>query len=75
MYDRLHKWCVTLKSLKGTDEYVAFRMFLNGKAKERGLIQDYGRERERKRARVKPRVEDDPVVYYDCDEFMTSVEI
>jgi hypothetical protein len=33
MYDRLHKWCVTLKSLKGTDEYAAFRMLLNGKAK------------------------------------------
>jgi hypothetical protein len=62
-----------LKSLKGTDEYVAFRMFLNGKAKERGLIRDYGEERERKRARVEP-VEDDPVVY-DCDEFMVSVEI
>ena len=74
MYDKLHRWFMTLKSLKGTDEYVAFRMFLNGKAKEKGLIQDYGRERERKRARVKPRVEDDPVVY-DCDEFMTSVEI
>jgi hypothetical protein len=73
MYDRLHKWCVTLKSLKGTDEYVAFRMFLNGKAKERGLIREYGVEREIKRRRVE-RAEEVPVVY-DCDEFMASVEI
>jgi hypothetical protein len=73
MYDKLHRWFMTLKSLKGTDEYVAFRMFLNGKAKERGLIRDYGEERERKRARVEL-VEEDPVVY-DCDEFMASVEI
>jgi hypothetical protein len=73
MYDKLHKWCVTLKSLKGTDEYVAFRMFLNGKAKERGLIRDYGVEREIKKRRVEM-VEEAPVVY-DCDEFMVSVEI
>jgi hypothetical protein len=73
MYDRLHEWCTTLKSLKGTDEYVAFRMFLNGKAKERGLIRDYGVEREIKKRRV-DMVEEAPVVY-DCDEFMVSVEI
>jgi hypothetical protein len=73
MYDRLHKWCMTLKSLKGTDEYVAFRMFLNGKANERGLIRDYGVEREIKKRRVEM-VEEAPVVY-DCDEFMVSVEI
>jgi hypothetical protein len=74
MYDKLHKWCVTLKSLKGTDEYAAFRMFLNGKAKERGMIREYGREQASKKRRVEPIVDDAPVVY-DCDEFMASVEI
>jgi hypothetical protein len=74
MYDKLHKWCVTLKSLKGTDECAAFRMFLNGKAKERGMIREYGREEASKKRRVEQRVDEAPVVY-DCDEFMASVEI
>jgi hypothetical protein len=72
--DLLHKWCVTLKSLKGTDEYAAFRMLLNGKAKERGTIREYGREQASKKRRVEQIVDEAPVVY-DCDEFMASVEI
>jgi hypothetical protein len=49
-------------------------MFLNGKAKERGMIREYGREQASKKRRVEPIVDDAPVVY-DCDEFMASVEI
>jgi hypothetical protein len=33
--EKIHKWCLTLKSLKGTDEYSDFRAFLNQKAMER----------------------------------------
>jgi hypothetical protein len=29
MYDKLCKWCLTLKSLKDTNEYSDFRAFLN----------------------------------------------
>jgi hypothetical protein len=74
MYEKIHKWCLTLKSLKGMDEYSDFRALLNEKAMGRGLLRDYGRETKRNRSRVAEAEGVAPVVY-DCDEFMCSVAI
>jgi hypothetical protein len=75
MYEKIHKWCLVLNSLKGTDEYSDFRAFLNQKAMERGLLRDYGREGKRKSHNVKVADEEVAPVVYDCDEFMYSVAI
>jgi hypothetical protein len=75
MYEKIHKWCLTLKSLKGTDEYSDFRAFLNQKAMERGLLRDYHSETKWRKSKVAVEAEEAAPVVYDCDEFMYSVAI
>jgi hypothetical protein len=75
MYEKIHKWCLTLKSLKGTDEFSDFRAFLNQKAMERGLLRDYHSETKWRNSKVAVEAEEAAPVVYDCDEFMYSVAI